>query len=67
MKMTIKRMPYANLFESAVIEVNDVSELSTLRCAMDEYIAMLESFDRDSNVEEIYQRALSVRDALHNQ
>lgn len=64
MKMTVKRLEFAKLFERAIIEIDDTMELSILRCSMDDYIAKLESFDRDDAVEEIYQRALSVRDAL---
>lgn len=62
-KMTIER--YNDVFfKRAIVEIEDTRDLSIIICALDEYIAQMESLDRSDMAEEIYQRALSIRKAL---
>lgn len=62
-KMTIER--YNDVFfERAIVEIDDTRDLSIIICALDEYIAQMKSLDRSDMVEEIYQRAISIRKAL---
>jgi C4-dicarboxylate transporter len=62
-KMTIER--YNDVFfERAIVEIEDTRDLSIIICALDEYIAQMKSLERSDMVEEIYQRALSIRKAL---
>lgn len=62
-KMTIER--YNDVFfKRAIVEIEDTRDLSIIICALDEYIAQMESLERSDMVEEIYQRALSIRKAL---
>ena len=62
-KMTIER--YNDVFfKRAIVEIEDTRDLSIIICALDEYIAQMESLDRSDMVEEIYQRAISIRKAL---
>jgi C4-dicarboxylate transporter len=62
-KMTIER--YNDVFfKRAIVEIEDTRDLSIIICALDEYIAQMKSLDRSDMVEEIYQRALSIRKAL---
>lgn len=62
-KMSIERYNDI-LFKRAIVEIDDTRDLSIIICALDEYIAQMESLDRSDMVEEIYQRALSIRKAL---
>ena len=62
-KMTIER--YNDVFfERAIVEIDNTRDLSIIICALDEYIAQMKSLERSDMVEEIYQRALSIRKAL---
>jgi C4-dicarboxylate transporter len=62
-KMTIES--YNDVFfERAIVEIDDTRDLSIIICALDEYIAQMKSLDRSDMVEEIYQRAISIRKAL---
>lgn len=62
-KMTIES--YNDVFfKRAIVEIDDTRDLSIIICALDEYIAHMESLERSDMVEEIYQRALSIRKAL---
>lgn len=62
-KMTIER--YNDVFfKRAIVEIEDTRDLSIIICALDEYIAQMKSLDRSDMVEEIYQRAISIRKAL---
>ena len=62
-KMTIER--YNDVFfKRAIVEIDDTRDLSIIICALDEYIAHMKSLDRSDMVEQIYQRALSIRKAL---
>lgn len=62
-KMTIER--YNDVFfKRAIVEIEDTRDLSIIICALDEYIAQIKSLERSDMVEEIYQRALSIRKAL---
>jgi hypothetical protein len=62
-KMTIER--YNDVFfERAIVEIEDTRDLSIIICALDEYIAQMKSLERSDMVEEIYQRAISIRKAL---
>lgn len=62
-KMTIER--YNDVFfKRAIVEIEDTRDLSIIICALDEYIAQMKSLERSDMVEEIYQRALSIRKAL---
>lgn len=62
-KMTIER--YNDVFfERAIVEIEDTRDLSIIICALDEYIAQMKSLERSDMVEEIYQRAVSIRKAL---
>jgi C4-dicarboxylate transporter len=62
-KMTIER--YNDVFfKRAIVEIDDTRDLSIIICALDEYIAQMKSLERSDMVEEIYQRALSIRKAL---
>jgi hypothetical protein len=62
-KMTIER--YNDVFfERAIVEIDDTRDLSIIICALDEYIAQMKSLERSDMVEEIYQRAISIRKAL---
>jgi C4-dicarboxylate transporter len=62
-KMTIERCNDV-FFERAIVEIEDTRDLSIIICALDEYIAQMKSLERSDMVEEIYQRALSIRKAL---
>ena len=62
-KMKIER--YNDVFfKRAIVEIEDTRDLSIIICALDEYIAQMKSLERSDMVEEIYQRALSIRKAL---
>ncbi len=62
-KMTIER--YNDVFfERAIVEIEDTRDLSIIICALDEYISQMKSLERSDMVEEIYQRAVSIRKAL---
>jgi hypothetical protein len=62
-KMTIER--YNDVFfKRAIVEIDDSRDLSIIICALDEYIAQMESLERSDMAEEIYQRAISIRKAL---
>jgi C4-dicarboxylate transporter len=62
-KMTIEK--YNDVFfKRAIVEIEDTRDLSIIICALDEYIAQMKSLERSDMVEEIYQRALSIRKAL---
>lgn len=62
-KMTIER--YNDVFfKRAIVEIEDTRDLSIIICALDEYIAQMKSLERSDMVEEIYQRAISIRKAL---
>jgi hypothetical protein len=62
-KMTIER--YNDVFfKRAIVEIEDTRDLSIIICALDEYIAQMKSLERSDMVEEIYQRAVSIRKAL---
>jgi hypothetical protein len=62
-KTTIERYNDV-IFKRAIVEIEDTRDLSIINCALDEYIAQMKSLDRSDMVEEIYQRALSIRKAL---
>jgi hypothetical protein len=62
-KMTIERHNDV-FFKRAIVEIEDTRDLSIIICALDEYIAQMNSLDRSDMAEEIYQRALSIRKAL---
>lgn len=62
-KMTIER--YNDVFfKRAIVEIEDTRDLSIIICALDEYIAQMKTLERSDMVEEIYQRAISIRKAL---
>jgi hypothetical protein len=62
-KMTIERCNDV-FFKRAIVEIEDTRDLSIIICALDEYIAQMKSLERSDMVEEIYQRANSIRKAL---